>query len=51
MVENVWELVSILDCGMSSMPMKYLGLPFGATFKKIYIWDEILEQMEHIQRW
>ena len=32
-VKNVRELVGILGYGMSSSPMKYLGLPLGATSK------------------
>jgi hypothetical protein len=42
----VW-LVSILGCGVSYLPLKYLGLPLGASYKIKYIWDEVIEKIEH----
>ena len=32
-VNNVEGLTRILGCRVSSLPMKYLGLPLGASFK------------------
>jgi len=32
-VDNVDDLAGILGCGVSSLPLKYLGLPLGAPFK------------------
>lgn len=32
---------------MSSLPMKYLGLPLGDTFKTKAIWDGIIKKVEH----
>ena len=32
-VINVDVFVRILGCGVSSSPLKYLGLPLGASFK------------------
>lgn len=32
-VDNVDELAGIMECGVSSLPLKYLGLPLGACFK------------------
>lgn len=32
-VINVDGLVGILGCGVSTLPLKYLGLPLGASFK------------------
>ena len=40
------ELVAILGCRQSSLPMTYLGLPLGAKFKDRAIWNPILEKME-----
>jgi hypothetical protein len=40
------ELADILGCQTSSLPMKYLGLPLGAKFKSIDIWNPIVEKME-----
>lgn len=45
-VVHVHELVSILGCRLSSLPMSYLELPLGARYKSIQIWDEILDRME-----
>jgi len=33
------ELVALLGCSQSSLPMTYLGLPFGAKFKGRAIWN------------
>jgi hypothetical protein len=41
-VSNVEGLVSILGCRVSSLPMKYLGLPLGASFKIKSVWDGII---------
>jgi hypothetical protein len=45
-VMNVEGLASILGCRVSSLPMKYLGLPLGASFKAKSIWDDIIEKVE-----
>jgi len=34
-VDNMDDLAGILGCGVSSLPLKYLGLPLGAPFKAI----------------
>jgi hypothetical protein len=33
-------------CGVSSLPLKYLGLPLGASFKAKSIWDGVIEKIE-----
>jgi hypothetical protein len=51
-VDNVDGLASILGCGVSSLPMKYLGLPLGTSFKAKSIWDGVLEKIErHLASW
>ena len=45
-VPNLHELVEILGCRESTLLLKYLGLPFGASFKDKTIWNPILEKME-----
>jgi len=45
-VNNVAELASILGCGTSSLPLKYLGMPLGARHKATSIWDDIVVKME-----
>jgi len=44
-VSNMNELVALLGCRKSSLPMKYLGLPLGVTFKERTIWNPILEKL------
>ncbi|KAF5449652.1 hypothetical protein F2P56_030075, partial [Juglans regia] len=45
-VPNIRNLASLLGCRVSSFPMKYLGLPLGATFKSRAIWDGVVEKIE-----
>ena len=45
-VPNMDELVEILGCQQSSLPLKYLGLPLGASHKEETIWNPFLEKME-----
>jgi hypothetical protein len=44
-VDNVDSLAS-MDCGVSSLPLKYLGLPLGASFKAKSIWDGVVGKIE-----
>ena len=46
-VSNVEGLAEILGCRVSSLPIKYQGLPLGAFFKAKSIWDGIIEKIEH----
>ena len=45
-VNNLDALANILCCRVGSLPMKYLGMPLGTSFKKTSIWNPILEKME-----
>jgi exonuclease III len=45
-VENIGTLAAYLGCRVACLPMKYLGLPLGAAYKDISIWNEVTEQME-----
>ena len=45
-VHNLEALVGMLGCGQSSLPLKYLGLPLGAKFKDLTVWNPILKRME-----
>jgi hypothetical protein len=44
-VDHVEGLVDILGCGVS-LPVKYLGLPLGASYKAKHIWDGVIEKIE-----
>jgi hypothetical protein len=45
-VGDVEELANILECGVASLPLKYLGLPLGAKYKDAHMWNSIIEKME-----
>uniref|UniRef100_A0A2N9IB59 Uncharacterized protein n=1 Tax=Fagus sylvatica TaxID=28930 RepID=A0A2N9IB59_FAGSY len=45
-VTNVPELAGILGCRVASLPLTYLGLPLGASFKSKSIWVGVVEKME-----
>jgi hypothetical protein len=47
-VVDVEGLTNILSCRVSSLPLKYLGLPLGAGFKAKPIWNGVVEKIE---RW
>ena len=49
---NMEELVEILGCKQSSLPLKYFSLLLGATYKEEAIWNSILEMMERrVAKW
>ena len=43
-MEQVNKLVSELWCKEGSLPSTYLGLPLGAPFKSMAIWDRVEER-------
>ena len=45
-VNNLAALASILHCRVGSLPMEYLRMPLGTSFKTVSIWNPILEKME-----
>jgi hypothetical protein len=45
-VPYIEELANILSCNISSLPLRYLGLPLGAPFKSKAIWDGLVEKIE-----
>jgi len=44
-VNIVDGFVGILGCRVSSLPLKYLGFMWGASFKAKSIWDGIIEKV------
>lgn len=51
-MDNVDGLTDILGCGVSFLPLKYLGLPVGACYKAKPIWNEVVEKIErHLTSW
>jgi hypothetical protein len=45
-VNDVEDLAGILGCGVSSLPLNYLGLSLRASYKAKSIWDGIIEKIE-----
>jgi len=51
-VDNVDWMADILGCEVSSMLLKCLGLPLGASYKVKHIWDCVIEKIErHLASW
>jgi hypothetical protein len=45
-VVHVERMIRILGCGVSSLPVMYLGLLLGDSYKAKYIWDDVIEKIE-----
>jgi hypothetical protein len=45
-VEDAEDLAHLFGCRVASLPMKYLGLPLGASYKSTAIWNGVIEKME-----
>ena len=43
---NLDALANILSCRVGNLPLKYLGMPLGTSFKTTSIWNLILEKIE-----
>jgi hypothetical protein len=47
-VQHEEELANILNCSISSMPLTYMRLPLGASFKSKAIWNVAVEKMKRM---
>jgi hypothetical protein len=45
-VDDVESLAHILGCRIGFLPMTYLGMPLGASFKSLSIWNGVIEKVE-----
>jgi hypothetical protein len=45
-INDMSSLASILSCRVGALPMLYLGLPLGAPYKALSVWNSILEKIE-----
>ena len=43
-VENIDDLALDFGCRVDSLPSTYLGLPLGAPFKTVSVWDGVEER-------
>jgi len=46
-VVQVGRLGDILGCEVASLPVKYLGLHLGASYKSTRIWDGVIEKVKN----
>jgi hypothetical protein len=46
LVGDVDQIGDILGYGVAILPVKYLGLPLGASYKSIHIRDGVIEKIE-----
>jgi hypothetical protein len=49
-VASIGGLTSILGCRVCSLPLKYLDLPLGASFKAKSIRDDVIEKMMYLSK-
>jgi hypothetical protein len=45
-VDNMSSLADLLCCRTGVLPMMYLGMPLGASYKVLPVWNSILEKIE-----
>uniref|UniRef100_A0A2N9IZP3 Reverse transcriptase domain-containing protein n=1 Tax=Fagus sylvatica TaxID=28930 RepID=A0A2N9IZP3_FAGSY len=45
-VQNISELANSLCCHIGVLPLSYLGMPLGASYKAVTVWNPILEKLE-----
>ena len=46
MVDGMPSLADILCCRIGALPMSYLGMPLGAPYNSLSVWNTILEKIE-----
>ena len=39
-------MAELLYCRIGSLPLQYLGMPLGASYKALEIWNPIIEKIE-----
>ena len=44
-VDDVEELAAAIGCKVGSLPTTYLGLPLGAQYRLLAVWDGVEERM------
>uniref|UniRef100_A0A2N9I5R6 Reverse transcriptase domain-containing protein n=1 Tax=Fagus sylvatica TaxID=28930 RepID=A0A2N9I5R6_FAGSY len=45
-VQNISELADSLCCHIGGLPLSYLGMPLGASYKAVAVWNPIIEKLE-----
>jgi hypothetical protein len=47
-VVRVEDLAVLLSCHVGSLPLQYLGMPLGASYKALGVWNPIIEKIETV---
>jgi hypothetical protein len=51
-VHGLSALADLLYCHVGSLPLHYLGMPLGPSYKAVEIWNPIIEKIErHLAGW
>lgn len=45
-VDNLGKLADCLGCSVGSLPMTYLGLPLGASYKSSIVWNLVFNRIK-----
>uniref|UniRef100_A0A2N9EQD7 Reverse transcriptase domain-containing protein n=1 Tax=Fagus sylvatica TaxID=28930 RepID=A0A2N9EQD7_FAGSY len=45
-VDGLDDLADLLHCRIGCLPLLYLGMPLGASYKSVDVWNTILEKIE-----
>jgi hypothetical protein len=45
-VDSMPSLANLLYCRIGALPMLYLGMPLGAPYKGLSVWNSVLEKIE-----
>jgi hypothetical protein len=45
-VDSMSSLANLLCCCIGALPMLYLGIPLGAPYKGLSVWNSVLEKIE-----
>uniref|UniRef100_A0A2N9I832 Protein kinase domain-containing protein n=1 Tax=Fagus sylvatica TaxID=28930 RepID=A0A2N9I832_FAGSY len=45
-VDSMPSLANLLCCRIGTLPMLYLGMPLGAPYKGLSVWNSVLEKIE-----
>jgi hypothetical protein len=45
-VVGLEDLVKLLSCHVGSLPLEYLEMPLGASYKALGVWNPIIEKIE-----
>ncbi|XP_058195500.1 uncharacterized protein LOC131311891 [Rhododendron vialii] len=45
-VEDIGDIAHVLGCKVAALPVSYLGLPLGSSYKAKAVWDSVEERFQ-----